>query len=105
MALVARHREAERTGVDAVAHDRLHLLDLAIGRGARLAFVAHHVIAHRGVADQIADIDAEMPVEVVHVLRDRLPFDLDGVQDLHRDGFDIGEELGHPLFLAAAHRG
>ena len=50
--LVARHREAQRAGAHAVAHDVLHRLDLVVGRGALLAFVAHHVVAHRGVADQ-----------------------------------------------------
>ena len=60
MALSARHREAERAGLHAVAHDVLHRLDLVVGRGALLALVAHHVVAHRGVADQLADIDAEV---------------------------------------------
>ena len=60
MALVARHREAERAAFHAVAHDVLHLLDFVIGRGALLALVAHHVVAHRRMADQRADIDAEI---------------------------------------------
>src|ERR1700742_4058875 len=60
-------------------------------------------MAHRRVADQIADIDAEMVVELVHVFRDRLPVELDGLEDLHRDRFDIGEELGQPLLFALAH--
>ena len=52
----------------------------SLGGGALLALVAHHVIAHRRVADQIADIDAEMAVEPVHVLRERLPIELDRVR-------------------------
>ena len=102
MALVARHREAERAALHAVAHDVLHFLDFVVGGGAPLALVAHHVIAHRRVADQGADIDAEVLVEPVHVLREGFPIDLDRVQHLHRDRFDIGEELGHPLCVAAA---
>ena len=104
MALVARHRQAERAALDAVAHDVLHLLDFVVGRGAPLALVAHHVVAHRRMADQIADIDAEMLVEPVHVLRDRLPIDLDGVEHLHRDRFDIGQKLGDPLCGARTNR-
>jgi hypothetical protein len=104
MAAVARHRQAERAAFHAVAHDRLHLLQFGVGRDALLALVTHHVIAHRGVPDQRADIDPEMPVEPVHVLREGLPIDLDRVQDLHRDRFDIREELGHAFGLATAHR-
>ena len=104
MALLARHREAERAGLHAVAHDILHRLDLRLGGAGLLAVVAHHVMAHRRMADQIADIDAEVVVELIHVLRDRLPIELDGLQHLHRDRFDIGEELGEPLLGALAHR-
>ncbi len=102
MALVARHRQAERAAFHALAHDLLHRLDFVVGRGPRLALVAHHVIAHGGVADQRADIDAEIAVEPVHVLREGLPIDLDRVEDLHRDRFDIAEELGHPGRVALA---
>ncbi len=104
MALVARHRQAERARLHAVAHEVLHLLDLGVGGGALLAFVAHHVIAHRGVADQIADIDAQVMIELVEILRHRFPAEFEGAQHLHRDRFDIGEELRQPLLLALAHR-
>ena len=104
MALLARHREAERAGLHAVADDILHRLDLVVGGARLLALVAHHVMAHRGVADQIADIDAEAFVEMVHVLAGRLPVEIDRPQHLHRDRFDIGEELGQPLLGALAHR-
>ena len=105
VALLTRAGEADRAGLHAVAHDRLHGLDLIVGRGALLAVLAHRVVAHGGVADQRAGIDAEALVEPVHVLRERLPIDVDGAQHLHRDGFDIGQEFGHALFVAAAHRG
>src|SRR5262249_11255710 len=36
----------------------------------------------------------------VHVLRDRFPVELDRLQDLHWDRFDIGEELGEALLGA-----
>src|SRR5947209_7956126 len=52
----------------------------------------------------MSDIDTEVIVEPVHVLRHRLPFELDRLQHLHRDRFDIGEELGEPLLGAASHR-
>ena len=104
MALVARHREPQRAAFDAVAHDVLHFLDFVIGRGTLLALVAHHVVAHRRVADQIAYIDPEVLVEPVHVLRDRLPIDLDRVEHVHRDRFDIGQELGDPFRGARPNR-
>ena len=104
MALLARSREADRSGLHAVAHDRLHRLDLVIGGGALLAVLAHRVEPHGGVADQRAGIDAEVVVEPVHVLREGLPVDVDGAQHLHRDGFDVGQEFCHALFVAAAHR-
>ena len=62
-------------------------------------------MAHRSVADQIADIDAETFVEPVHVLARRLPVELDRAQYLHRDRFDVGKEFGQPFFGALAHRG
>ena len=73
MALVARHREAERAGLHAVAHEVLHLADLVVGGGALLAIVAHHVIAHGGMADQIADIDPEIAVESRRDIAERSP--------------------------------
>ena len=73
VSLVARHREAERAGLHAVADEALHLPDLVLGGGALLAVVAHHVIADRGVPDQIADIDAEMVVHLVEDVRGRSP--------------------------------
>ena len=105
MALVARHREAERARFHAVAHDVLHLFEFGIGRGAFLALVIHDVVAHRGVADQRPDIDAQIAVEPLHVLRERFPIDFHRAEHLHRDRLDIGEEFGHPLFLALLHRG
>ena len=56
------------------------------------------------MADQVPDIDAEVLVEPVHVLRDRLPIDLDSIEDVHRDCFDIGQELGDPLCGAGSNR-
>jgi hypothetical protein len=56
------------------------------------------------MADQVADVDAEPLVEMVHVLRDRLPVEIDGPQHRHRDRFDIGEKLGEPLLGALANR-
>jgi len=82
----------------------MHRLDLVVGGTRLLALIAHHVMAYRGMADQVADIDAETLVEMVHVLAGRLPVEVDGTQHLHRDRFDIGEELSQPLLAALAHR-
>ena len=53
---------------------------------------------------KVADVDAELAVEPIHVLRHRLPAEIDGAQHLHRDRFDIGQEFRQPLRLARAHR-
>ena len=104
MALLARHREAESASLHAVADDILHRLDLVVGGARLLALVAHHVMPYRRMADQVADIDAETLVEMVHVLAGRFPVELDRAQYLHRDRFDVGEELGQPLLGALPHR-
>ena len=104
MALLARDREAERPGLHAVADDILHRLDLVVGGAGLLALVAHHVMTNRRVADQVADIDAEAFIEMVHVLAGRFPIEIDRPQHVHRDRFDIGQELGQPLLGALAHR-
>ena len=104
MPLVARHREAERACLHAVTHQTLHLADLVVRCGAFLALVAHHVVTHRGVADQIADIDPEMVVHLVEIFGEALPGEFEGVQHLHRDRFDIGEEFAEPLLLPFPNR-
>ena len=104
MSFFARYREAQRPGLHAVTDDILHRLDLVVGGARLLALVAHHVMAHRGMADQIADIDAKALVEMVHVLARRFPVELDRAQYLHWDRFDVREELGQPFFGALAHR-
>src|SRR5262249_48587949 len=104
VALFARHREAERASFHAVAHDILHGLDLVIGGTRLLALFAHHVMPHGGMADQIADIDAETLVEMVHVLASRLPIEVHRAKYVHRDRFDVREEFGEPLLGAFAHR-
>ena len=74
-------RDTERPSAPAFMPSRTTsciALICVVGGARLLAVVAHHVVAHRGVADQIADIDAEVLVELVHVLRDRLPIELDG---------------------------
>ena len=56
------------------------------------------------MADQRAGIHAQTLVEPVHVLAERFPVHVDSTQHFHRDGFDVGQKLRHPLFLAALHR-
>src|SRR5262249_42529440 len=57
VALLTRYRETERASLHAVADDVLHGLDLIVRGPGLLALVAHHVMAHRRMPDQIADID------------------------------------------------
>ena len=42
-------------------------------------------------------------VEGGHVLPDRFPAHLDGVEHLHGNGFDVGQKLGQPGRLPRAH--
>ena len=104
MTLVARHREAQRAGLHAVAHQTLHLLYFVVRSGALLAVVAHHVVADRGVTDQVADIDAEMVIHLVEIFGKGLPGEFEGVEHLHRDRLDIGEELRQTALRSLAHR-
>src|SRR5262245_56469825 len=62
VALVARDRKAESTSLHTVTYDVPHRFDFGVGSCALLAFIAHHVEADRGMADEIAGIDPEPPV-------------------------------------------
>src|SRR5689334_24617075 len=53
MTFVARDRKPERTGLHALAHHLLHLRYLVGIRRELLACLAHAVVAHGPVADQI----------------------------------------------------
>ena len=84
----------------AIAHHLLHRLDLVIGGGALLAIVAHHVVAHRRVADQRSGIDAQASCRACPCIAGIVSqIDIDGAQHLHRDRFDIGQEFGHALAI------
>src|SRR6516225_1080912 len=102
--LFARHREAQRAGLHAVADDVLHCFDLVVGGARLLALVAHHVMAYRGMADQIADIDPEGFVETIHVLAGRLPIEVHRSEHVHWDRFYVRKEFGESLLGALAHR-
>ena len=96
-------RDTERPSAPAFMPSRTRsciCLDLVVGRGALLAVVAHHVVAHGGMADQIADIDAEIAVELGPCIAGTSPNEFERVEDLHRDRFDIGQELGQARWLA-----
>ena len=56
------------------------------------------------MADEVPHVHPEPLVEGVHVLPDRFPGHIDGVQHLHGNGFDVGEKLGQAGLTAAAHR-
>ncbi len=79
--------------------------DFGIGRGALLALVAHDVVADSGMTDQVADIDAEIVVELLDILRHRFPTEFNRAQHVHRDRFDIGKKFRQPIRFARPHRG
>ena len=54
MAPIFRHRQPQRPGLQALADNAAHGLDLLRRGGAALALVAHDVIAHRRMADEVA---------------------------------------------------
>ncbi len=105
VAFVARDGEPQSARFHALANNVLHRGNFAFGRGAALTFVAHGIIAHGRVADERADIDAELFVQLIHILGRGLPIDLDGAQNVHRDGFDIGQEFGDPVLGSRPNRG
>ena len=98
MAPIFRHGQPQRAGRHAIADDAAHGLDLVRRGGAALALIAHDVIAHRRMADEVAHVHPQALVEGVHVLPDRFPAHIDGVEHLHGNGFDVGEKLGQPVF-------
>ena len=94
MAPIFRHGQPQRPSLHALADNAAHGLDLVRRGGAPLALVAHDVIAHGRMADEVAHVHPEPLVEGVHVLPHRFPGHLDGVQHLHGNRFDIREKLG-----------
>ena len=104
MAPILGHRQPQRPGLQAPADNAAHGLDLLRRGGAPLALVAHDVIAHRRMADEVAHVHPQLLVEGGHVLPDRFPAHIDGVEHLHGNGFDVGQKLGQPGRLARAHR-
>ena len=56
MAPIFRHRQPQRPGLQALADNAAHGLDLLRRGGAALALVAHDVIAHGRMADEVPDV-------------------------------------------------
>ena len=94
-AVVRRARaagEADRAVRHRVADDRLHLRDLVGARLAPRRVVAHHVGAHRGVADVGGDVgDAAALAQLRHVLAEALEAPVDaGAQRVDRHALRPG---------------
>ena len=90
-------RQAQRAGFDGFPDVALHLLDFARGGVAALALVAHDVVADRRVADNGADVHAEALVDGVEIFAEGLPGHVHGLQRVHGDGFNVGEEFRDAL--------
>src|SRR5262245_42068004 len=106
VALVARDRKAESTSLHTVTYDVPHRFDFGVGSCALLAFIAHHVEADRGMADEIAGIDPEPPIKLIHVLRHRLPVEFDRAEYLHLKGIppSVAQSFIAALLTAASLR-
>ena len=104
MAPIFRHRQPQRPVLQALTDNAAHGLDLLRRGGTALALVAHDVIAHGRMADEVPHVHPQLLVEGGHVLPDRFPAHIDGVEHLHGNGFDVGEKLGQAGRLARAHR-
>ena len=99
----ARRREAEGAGLQRLAHERGHLLDV-LGRGLLVlrAALAHHVGAHRAVGYLGADVDrAGHALDGVEVLREALPLPADALgQRRAGDVLDALHQLDQVVLLA-----
>jgi hypothetical protein len=104
MAPIFRHGQPQGPGLQARADNPAHGRDLLRRGSTPLALVAHDIIAHGRMANEVPDIHPEPLVEGVHILPDRFPGHGDRVEHLHRNGFDIGEKLGQAGLAATAHR-
>jgi hypothetical protein len=99
-------REPCRAGAHGFAHERRHLLDLAVRRLALGCGFAHDEAAHRGVPDVDADVDAEALVEDVQQRREAVPVPRQPLlEHRRRHALDLREELHHPLAVAGLARG
>ena len=104
----AGRREADRPGLDRLAHDLGHGLDLVGCRlGVLAAAVAHHVRPHGAVGDERAHVDgAGHAVELVEVLGERLPVPAHALGEGGAgDVLDALHELDQPRPLGRVGRG
>jgi hypothetical protein len=92
MVHVARDRETEGAGLQGLAHDPSHGLELRVSRIALGAGLAHGVEADGRMTDERAHVDAEPLSDRLHVLGERLPRPGHArLEHLHRDRLDVGQ--------------
>ena len=101
-------REAQRAGLDGLAHEAGHVRQFfVVGLDVVRAALAHHVAAQRAVRDLRRDVHhARLAVDGVEVLREGLP--LPGDAGRHRRGRDVldgVEQVQQPLALGGADGG
>src|SRR5207247_2976618 len=70
---VPRDREPERAGLERLAHQAPHGLELVGGRLAVGALLTHRVEPDGRVTDERADVDAEPLADRLHVFGEALP--------------------------------
>jgi len=101
---VPRDREPERAGLERLAHQAPHRLELLGRRLAVGALLAHRVEPDGRVTDERADVDAEPLADRLHVFGEALPVPRHArLEDVHRDRLDVGEHAGELLALLLLH--
>ena len=76
MALVAVGGNTQRAAFHRFQHEAAHFLHFCAGRLALHRFFAHHVVAHRDMAHQTADVDAHFALKVVEIFAVAMPVPL-----------------------------
>ena len=105
VALVSRHGQAQSTGLNSVADQLLHRLDLVLGGLAALALVSHDVVPDGGVSDQCSYVYSKaLLVQGIHVLAGSLPGEVYRAKYFHWNRFHTGQELGDPFLCARPYR-
>jgi hypothetical protein len=78
-----------------------HLLHFRAGRFTLDGLFAQHVVSHGNVADQTADIDAELALKVIEVLTIAMPVPCNALfESMPRNRFDPNKTFHHRVFVA-----